>query len=194
MMKNIAFLLLLTLLISCKKDINEPTIQFDGTTTALLNGKKWAGNIFSSYTKNESCFMRRFSLSMESAKDSFTISEHIVISGLDTLPFSKGFISLKPNNYSPTECTDSVSHSKLYIVEGGDVLIDSYHLLEKSTTVNQLKIINFDSKTNELTASFQFDFAIDDTTTNRLRFPNLPDTLHFTEGVLKTKIRIRESQ
>ena len=194
MMKNISFLLLLTFLISCKKDINEPTIQFDGTTTALLNGKKWTGNIFSSYAKNESCFTRRFSLSMESPKDTFTISEHLVISGLDTLLFSKGFINLKPTNYSPTECTDSVSHIKLYIVQGGDVLIDSYHLLEKKNTANQLKIINFDSKTNELTANFQFDFAIDDTTTNRLRFSYLPDTLHFTEGVLKTKIRIRESQ
>lgn len=194
MMKNMAFLLLLTFLISCQKDINEPTIQFDGTTTALLNGKKWAGNIFSSYTKNESCFRRRFSLSMESPKDTFSISEHISISGLDTLPFSKGFINLKSAKYSPTECTDSVSHTFLYIIQGGDVIIDSYHLIEKNSTTNQLKIINFDSKTNELTANFQFDFAIDDTSRNRLRFPNLPDTLHFTEGVLKTKIRIRESQ
>lgn len=194
MMKNISFLLLLTFLISCQKDINEPTIQFDGTTTALLNGKKWTGNIFSSYAKNESCFTRRFSLSMESVEDTFSISEHISISGLDTLPFSKDFINLKPAKYSLAECTDSVSHIKLYVVQGGDLIIDSYHLLEKNNTANQLKIINFDSKTNELTANFQFDFAIDDTSRNRLRWPNLPDTLHFTEGVLKTKIRIRESK
>jgi hypothetical protein len=65
MAKQITLFLLLATLISCKKNIsNRPTDQIDGTASAYLNGHLWLANIRASYTESDTCFDRRFSLSI----------------------------------------------------------------------------------------------------------------------------------
>jgi hypothetical protein len=169
MKKLIYISTLFSLLLSntgCKKD---KTPEWS-VISALRNGEEWEMPARAFINKTET---DNFSIQVPYYDEITDYFESMTISNL---PMDNKYISL----FKSTE-NESIL-AKYYLLAGSDVILDWYDIVDSPD--NYINITYFDFKNMEVSGTFNLSFA--NVSPNR---EELPDTIRFTNGQFRLKIK-----
>lgn len=180
-MSYLRFLFLMIVLNGCADDTYfDPMRQLDyGSITALKNGVEWEAQI---HGANNTRQPENFDILASKYNSQGYRRGHLSIQYIP-----RDITSGKLNQGScGIDCFSPYQISYRTVSDDGDVVCDSYRLLEDVQNENVLIISDFNSKTNEFRGSFTATFIIVDGTDKC--DPNAPDTIRFTNGQFHSKI------
>ena len=167
------FFVIIFLFLSCEKE-NQ---YYWGEATALKNGEEWSAVVHAELNKY---YPEKIDIIIDVLDKNKLETEGL---NLRKVFMAEGLYDV--SNSNSNEKPDSIG-SSFYTSIGGDVTSNSYHVDEQGNSF--VKITNYNSRTKIIEGNFQITYIITEPRSPWVENP--ADTIHFTHGYFKTKVRM----
>lgn len=177
-MKYILFILILGFNSCSNDDFIDPFREYDfGTITALKNGEQWSAEIHGADSNGQFDY---FSIGVNRYNQQGYRRENLSIQFIP-----KEVIKGTLVENCGLNCNYLFETGFRTISDDGDVICDTYRIVEELANENWIEITEFNSENKEFAGTFSATYAIDE---QEKCNPNAPDTIRFTNGEFHSKI------
>lgn len=171
----------ISFLASCKESDDFFSV-YSGNARARKNGEPWNDNLYVR-TAPDPLFGYGFDLVIDRFNESRFLRETLFFNKID---YQKGLFQI--DTFDVRVDTFRIGGGYYTSSDDGDVGCDFYKVLSGDGIQNQVEIISYNEKTRIVEGKFDVTLIIDLSFRPRCN-PNAPDTIRFSDGWFRTRIK-----